>query len=222
MERSVLTLRFFGEGGADGDGGATAETGENAGTQTKPDAAGQEDAKPETASAQKDAAETPARTEQPEQPEEETPAETAGPADPSPEEVLRKAALSARFQAARATALRWEKEAEAVKEIYPGFSLEKALQEDKGFSALLRAGVPVRRAFEAANLEKIVGAAMRYAADAAGRRTVQSIRAGTRRVRENPVLDRAASVTKKDVGSLTEREIMKILRQVGNGEKVTF
>jgi hypothetical protein len=36
------------------------------------------------------------------------------------------------------------------------------------------------------------------------------------------VLDRAASVTKKDVGSLTEREIMKILRQVGNGEKVTF
>ena len=219
MERSVLTLRFFGDSGAEGDGGAPAETGKTAGTQAKPEAAGQEDAKPETASAQKDAAETPA---QPEQPGEETPSETAGPADPSPEEVLRKAALSARFQAARATALRWEKEAEAVKEIYPGFSLEKALREDKGFSALLRAGVPVRRAFEAANLEKIVGAAMRYAADAAGRRTVQSIRAGTRRVRENPVLDRAASVTKKDVGSLTEREIMKILRQVGNGEKVTF
>ena len=219
MERSVLTLRFFGDSGAEGDGGAPAETGKTAGTQAKPEAAGQEDAKPETASAQKDAAETPA---QPEQPGEETPSETAGPADPSPEEVLRKAALSARFQAARATALRWEKEAEAVKEIYPGFSLEKALREDKGFPALLRAGVPVRRAFEAANLEKIVGAAMRYAADAAGRRTVQSIRAGTRRVRENPVLDRAASVTKKDVGSLTEREIMKILRQVGNGEKVTF
>ena len=216
MERSVLTLRFFGEGGAESDGGAPAETGKTAGTQAKPEAAGQEDAKPETASAQKDAA------EEPEQPETETPAETAGPEAPSPEEVLRKAALSARFQAAQATARRWEQEAEAVKEIYPGFSLEKALREDKGFSALLRAGVPVRLAFEAANLEKIVGAAMRYAAEAAGRRTIQSIRAGTRRVRENPALDRAASVTKKDVGSLTEREILKILRQVGNGEKVTF
>lgn len=211
MEQSVLTLRFFGEG----DGAAAETGGTETGTQAPP---GGE--KPEETAGQK-AAEKPARPEEPEQPEEEA-AETAGPADPSPEEVLRKAALSARFQAAQATARRWEQEAEAVKEIYPGFSLEKALREDKGFSALLRAGVPVRLAFEAANLEKIVGAAMRYAAEAAGRRTIQSIRAGTRRVRENPALDRAASVTKKDVGSLTEREILKILRQVGNGEKVTF
>lgn len=212
MEQSVLTLRFFGEGD-----GAAAETG---GTETETQAPPGGES-PEENAGQKAAAEKPSRPEEPEQPEEAA-AETAGPADPSPEEVLRKAALSARFQAAQATALRWEQEAEAVKEIYPGFSLEKALREDKGFSALLRAGVPVRLAFEAANLEKIVGAAMRYAAEAAGRRTIQSIRAGTRRVRENPALDRAASVTKKDVGSLTEREILKILRQVGNGEKVTF
>ena len=86
------------------------------------------------------------------------------------------------------------------------------MRSDKGFVSLLKAGVSVRLAFEAANLEKIIGAAMRYAAG----------NAGGGRVRENPVLDRAASVRKKDVGSLTDREIMKILKQVSNGEKITF
>ena len=96
------------------------------------------------------------------------------------------------------------------------------MRSDRGFASLLRAGVPVRLAYEAANLEKIVGAAMRYAAEAAGQRTVQSIRAGTGRVRENPVLDRAASVLKKDVNALSEKDILRIIRQVGNGERVTF
>ena len=133
-----------------------------------------------------------------------------------------KAALAARLKAAQAAADRWEQEAEELKQIYPFFSLEDAMRTDKGFVSLIRAGVPVRLAFEAANLEKILGAAMRYAAGAAGKRLAQSLRAGAGRVRENPVLDRAASVRKKDVGSLTEREILTILKQVGNGERVTF
>lgn len=154
------------------------------------------------------------------QAEEQEPPEQAE--DPDFRQVLAKAALAARFKAAEAAAARWEQEAEDLKRIYPFFSLEQSLRTDKGFTSLLKAGVPVRLAFEAANLEKILGAAMRYAAGTAGKRTVQSILAGGGRVRENPVLDRAASVRKKDVGSLTDREILKILKQVGNGERITF
>ena len=136
--------------------------------------------------------------------------------------LLRKAALAARMKAAETTARRWEREAEALKEIYPDFSLEQALRGDEGFAALLKAGAPVRLAYEAAHLETILGTAMRYAAREAGRRMARSMAADANRIREMPVLDRAASMTKKDVASLTEKEIMKILRQVSDGKKVVF
>ncbi len=217
MKVTLLNLRFFGEGAqADADAaqggsqGTAADAEKNAGqAASKPTA----DAGESAAASGKDPGKAPqaAAPEQAEQP---------GGVDFR--EVLSRAALTARIRAAEAAAARWEKEAEDLKQIYPFFSLEHSLRADRGFVSLLKAGVPVRLAFEAANLEKILGAAMRYAAGTAGKRTVQSILAGTGRVRENPVLDRASSVRKKDVGSLTDREIMKILQQVSNGEKITF
>ncbi|MBQ6065254.1 MAG: hypothetical protein IJK89_00395 [Clostridia bacterium] len=205
MQFAILTLRWFGEGSAEaadnaeGDARQTAEATEATSAAAKETAKGAERAEGE------------ARNE-------ETPEEN----NEGSEDVMRKAALAARLKAAQAAADRWEQEAEELKRIYPFFSLEDAMRNDKGFVSLIRAGAPVRLAFEAANLEKILGAAMRYAAGAAGKRLAQSLQAGAGRVRENPVLDRAASVRKKDVGSLTEREILKILKQVGNGERVTF
>ena len=207
MQYTKLTLRWFGEQAAE----EAAETAESEGKQTAASADAAQTA------AEKETAEAAARAENAPQ-HEKTPAEQ----DDGSENVMRKAALAARLKAAQAAADRWEQEAEELKQIYPFFSLEDAMRTDKGFVSLIRAGVPVRLAFEAANLEKILGAAMRYAAGAAGRRLAQSLRAGAGRVRENPVLDRAASVRKKDVGSLTEREILNILKQVGNGERVTF
>ena len=208
MQYDALTLNWFGgEAAADGseaaaDGTpteATEETAENSAEKDAPSGAERSDAD--------DAA-------QREEPPEMTEAEQR--------DIMRKAAAIARFNAAQAVVQRWEEEAEDLKHTYPAFSLEQSLRSDKGFASLLRAGVPVKLAYEAANLEKIVGAAMRYAAETAGKRTVQSIRAGTGRVRENPVLDRAASVLKKDVNALSEKDILRILRQVGNGERVTF
>lgn len=204
MQFTKLTLRWFGGEAAEG----AAETAEGDAKQTA-DAA-------QSAAEQEAAEETP-RTEGAAE-DEKTPEKK----DDGFESVMRKAALAARLKAAQSAADRWEQEAEELKQIYPFFSLEDAMRTDKGFVSLIRAGVPVRLAFEAANLEKILGAAMRYAAGAAGKRLAQSLRAGAGRVRENSVLDRAASVRKKDVGSLTEREILTILKQVGNGERVTF
>ena len=214
MNQTLLDLRFFGEGTQAAEG-APPEA-ETSGTEKT--------AEPSEAAREETKAGEPAETDKPApRPEEAGRTEEADEADEVDfRSVLAKAALAARVKAAQAAAARWEKEAEDLKRIYPFFSLEQSMRTDKGFVSLLKAGVSVRLAFEAANLDKILGAAMRYAAGTAGKRTVQSILAGAGRVRENPVLDRASSVRKKDVGSLTEREIMKILHQVSNGERITF
>ena len=145
MQYDALTLNWFGgEAAADGseaaaDGTpteATEETAENSAEKDAPSGAERSDAD--------DAAQ---REEPPEMTEEEQ------------RDIMRKAAAIARFNAAQAVVQRWEEEAEDLKQTYPAFSLEQSLRSDKGFASLLRAGVPVKLAYEAANLEKIVGAA---------------------------------------------------------------
>ena len=115
----------------------------------------------------------------------------------------------------------WEKEAEEMKDTYPSFDLGKELKNGD-FRALLGAGVPLRRAYEAVNLEKILGAAMRYAAVNAGRKAAENLAKQTMRPQENGVLDRASSVKRTDVGSLTEKDIIRILGEVSRGAKISF
>lgn len=115
----------------------------------------------------------------------------------------------------------WERQAEELKEIYPDFDLSRAvLRED--FAQLLKAGVSVRKAYEAANIESILGSAMHYAAMAVSRKAAQSIRTSSARVQENCILDRAASKKSTNVNQLTEKDIIKILDEVKKGAKVRF
>ena len=248
MKRAILDLRYFdGAGSAAGDNGGAAETaGGSAGTdgqgtkQSAPDGkkaekpsagtetGGAKDAEKPSAGAETGSAkaapgaagENVAKTDGQAAEAEDKPAGNEDLTDGG--ELLRRAAAALRLKAAARTARRWEQEAAALKEIYPDFSLEEALRGDRGFTALLKAGTPVKLAYEAAHLEEIMAAAMRHAAREAGRRMARTMAADAARTRENPVLDRATGVTKKDVSSLTEKEILKILRQVGNGEKVVF
>ena len=135
--------------------------------------------------------------------------------------------LRAQLEEKRAAAERkriisdWERQERELKELYPGFSLSKeVLNED--FARLLKAGVSVRRAYEAANLESILGSAMHYAAATVGRKTAQSIRSSSARVQENSVLDRAASKKSTNVNLLTEKDILNILEEVKKGTKISF
>lgn len=242
MKRAIWHLRFFdgaGQASAGETGAAEAEGGKapsagTAGQETKQQTADGKDAATDGKKAEQASAGTAADGTKAAGPEEKnadgTGGSAAGPegrtaeAEPLPDggELLRKAAAALRLKAAARTARLWEEEAAALQEIYPDFSLEKALRGDRGFTALLKAGAPVRLAYEAAHLEEIMAAAMRHAAREAGRRMARTVAADAARPRENPVLDRATGMTKKDVSSLTEKEILKILRQVGNGEKVVF
>lgn len=116
----------------------------------------------------------------------------------------------------------WKKSGEELKEIYPGFDLKKELTNNGDFRELLKAGVSVRHAYETANLEKILGSALRYAAVTAGKKTADSVRSYRGRVQENSVLDRASTLSRKDVNSLTKNDILKILDEVSRGATIKF
>lgn len=116
----------------------------------------------------------------------------------------------------------WEAEAETLKALYPGFELKTALRETGDFPKLLKAGLSLRRAYEAAHLEEILGEAMRYASRRASQRAAEALRAQRARPQENPVAARAATSAATDVNSLTGNDIIRILGEVSRGAKITF
>ena len=112
-------------------------------------------------------------------------------------------------------------EEEKLREIYPSFSFENELKTSPEFRQLIKSGVSPRRAFETVNLEKIMGQALRYAVMSTGKRTADIMK-NSARVSENSLLDTASSVKRTDVNNLTEKEIRKIISEVGKGAKITF
>ena len=132
-------------------------------------------------------------------------------------------AVEGRFKAQAAERVKGEllKNARELREIYPAFDLQRELSSSPEMKNLLMSGVPLRQAFEVANLEKIMGSALRYAYLKAGADTAEALKA-TARIQENSLSDRASSVGHKNVNNLTEKDIRDILTAVGNGERVTF
>ena len=86
----------------------------------------------------------------------------------------------------------------------------------------MRAGLPLRTAYEAAHLEEILGSALRYAAMRGGQKTADALRDAPLRPQENSVLDRASSLRATDVNSLTQKDILRIIGEVNRGAKITF
>lgn len=157
-------------------------------------------------------------------------AEPSGPAAPSPADPPAEAAPGSLLDAAadslserlvarqvREISERWQAESDAIREVYPMFALETELQSPE-FRALVKAGVTLRRAYETVHLPEILGACMRFAAEAG----MKNAAASPPRVRENAVLDRAASIPHTNVRDLTERDILRILDSVGKGAKIRF
>lgn len=116
----------------------------------------------------------------------------------------------------------WKREEESTREIYPAFSMQNELLHEPLFGTLLKSGVGVRQSYECVHLKEIIGSAMRYAVAETGRRAAFSVRSAAERPGENSVLDRAASVARTDVNSLTDRDIMRILSEVSKGAKISF
>lgn len=115
----------------------------------------------------------------------------------------------------------WQEEGQALQHQYPGFVLEQELN-DPAFAGMLRAGVPLRTAYEARHLEELLGGAMQYAADKATAAAELRAAARAQRPAENGLTPRSSSVMQPDVNALTLAQREQIERRVAKGERIRF
>lgn len=116
---------------------------------------------------------------------------------------------------------KWQAEAEALKQKYAGFDVQKELQ-NPDFASLLRSGVPMEHAFKVVHMDEMMSDAMSTAAQTVERRVTDTIRArGTRPV-ENGSAGQSATLVRDDVSKLTKKERQEIARRVGRGETIIF
>ena len=115
----------------------------------------------------------------------------------------------------------WIREGRELAKVYPDFSLEKAV-DDPDFTRLLKGGVSVRRAYEACNLDTILGGAMQYTADRVAEGMAARAAARAARPAENGTTPLAGAILKTDVNSLTRADRDEIERRVAHGERIRF
>jgi len=127
-----------------------------------------------------------------------------------------------RERAAADLARRWQLDARMAKEIYPGFDLPKMLSNDR-FTALLRAGVDVKTAYEVVDGRALVANAMRYAIGRAREKTIGDIRARLNRPQENGADGGGATrIGPPRVKDMTRKQREEIEKRCARGEKVFF
>lgn len=122
-----------------------------------------------------------------------------------------------RVQAARRQLEDWQRQAGDIAQRYPGFDLgaEAARPE---FLQLLRAGVPMRQAYEVLHLSDI----RQDAAQKAEARVTQAIRAKQARPGENGAAGSPGVSVKQDPSKLTRAGRAEIARRAAQGERICF
>ena len=124
-------------------------------------------------------------------------------------------------QQAQAQMSKWMREAEGVKEIYPGFDFRAELG-NKDFKGLLQAGIPVQKAFELIHMDEIREATARSAAQTASQQMQAKMRSRAARPSENGTSSQCAVVVKSDVHSLSRADRAEAVRRAQRGEKIAF
>lgn len=134
----------------------------------------------------------------------------------------RRAVLQGRLRAgAEAQYARWQSEAEELRGLYPSFDLARE-SENRDFISLLKSGVSLRRAYESAHYDEIMGGAMEHTARRVSEAISRSIQAKGDRPSENGLGTKSGINPRKDVASLTDSDILEILKQVEKGKKISF
>ena len=111
----------------------------------------------------------------------------------------------------------WQVEAEALQQKYPDFDLDAAKQSDI-FMTLLKNKFPMEEAYKAAFADHIAASAAANAEKA----VTENIRARGNRPAEAGSSATPAFTVKDDVSTLSDQDILAILKQIGDGKRVTF
>ena len=115
----------------------------------------------------------------------------------------------------------WTRQAEQVKAIYPDFDFRTEVN-NRDFMGMLKAGIPVQKAYEVTHIDSLVSGAARVAAQQAEQQTVNRIKEKASRPSENGTSSQSASLIKSDVSSLSKADRAEIARRVARGERITF
>ena len=128
-----------------------------------------------------------------------------------------------RFLESKAHALyrRWTAEGEQLKKLFPSFDFKTELK-NPAFSALLKSGMPVRKAYTALHSDELIKKAVSGTAKAVAEQSLKSIRAQGRRPVENGLERGGGMISRTDVSALTGKDIRDIIKKVENGTKIRF
>lgn len=115
----------------------------------------------------------------------------------------------------------WSDQAEQAKTLYPSFDLGREAQ-NRDFRSMLRAGVPVRQAFEVVHMDEIMATAAAMQAQATERAVTANIKAKGTRPQENGAGAASGFTVKDDVSRLTPKDRAEMARRAARGEVITF
>ena len=143
------------------------------------------------------------------------PADAPAPADTAPDPDLAHHLRADAF--ARARCALWQQQAEALHARHPDFDYA-AMARDRVFTTLLAAGLPMERAWRAADAERLA----RAAAAEARRAMAAEVRARGSRVTESGCAPAPAFGVRPDVGRMSDEQVRSVLARIDNREHITF
>lgn len=113
------------------------------------------------------------------------------------------------------------KDGEALKQSYPGFELDKEM-ENETFRRLLASNVPMKTAFEVIHKDEIIKGAVHLTTEEARKQIVNAVASGAKRPAENGIASQGGAIIKDDPKKLTKADREEIRRRVRSGEKIVF
>lgn len=121
---------------------------------------------------------------------------------------------------------KWKQQETEAKKMYPSLDLNaETMHPETGprFTAMLKAGVDVKAAYQVIHQDEIMSGAMQYTAQQVAQKVQADIRTRGMRPAENGVMSGSpAVVMKSDPRSLTKKDRDEIARRVNRGENISF
>jgi LysM repeat protein len=115
----------------------------------------------------------------------------------------------------------WMEQAKQAKLTYPSLDLNTEAKNPE-FLKLLNSGVDVGTAYAVIHKDEIIPAAMQYTAKTVEQKLTNKVIANGARPSENGISSQSATLTKRDVSSLTKEDFAEIERRVARGERISF
>lgn len=113
----------------------------------------------------------------------------------------------------------WTREAEALKQLYPNFSLEAEAQ-NPDFINLLQAGTPMEHAYKVLHLDEILNNERNVTAANTEKQVMDNIRARGQRPQEAGLNSNNAIAYKTDVSAMSDKEILEMARRANRGDVI--